>query len=33
VGTGGFGANWCRDFLPAAVHDNLIEIVAAVDID
>ena len=33
VGTGGFGATWCREFLPAAVEAGLIEVLAAVDID
>jgi predicted dehydrogenase len=32
VGTGGFGAIWCRHFLPPNVKDGLIEVVAAVDI-
>lgn len=33
VGTGGFGAAWCRHFLPPNVRDGLIEVVAAVDIN
>jgi len=33
VGTGGFGAHWCRHFLPPNVRDGLIEVVAAVDIN
>ena len=33
VGTGGFGASWCRRFLPPNVEDGLIEVVAAVDIN
>jgi predicted dehydrogenase len=33
VGTGGFGACWCRDFLPPNVRDGLIEVVAAVDVN
>jgi predicted dehydrogenase len=33
VGTGGFGASWCRDFLPAAVRAGLIEVAAAVDVN
>jgi predicted dehydrogenase len=33
VGTGGFGATWCREFLPPAVADGRIEVVAAVDVD
>jgi predicted dehydrogenase len=32
VGTGGFGAVWCRQFLPPNVADGLVEVVAAVDI-
>lgn len=31
VGTGGFGAAWCRRFLPPNIEDGLIEVVAAVD--
>jgi predicted dehydrogenase len=31
VGTGGFGASWCRSFLPPNIEDGLIEVVAAVD--
>ena len=31
VGTGGFGADWCREFLPPNVADGLVEVVAAVD--
>ena len=31
VGTGGFGARWCMDFLPPNVEAGLIEVVAAVD--
>ena len=33
VGAGGFGEQWCRDFLPPNVKDGLIEVVAAVDIN
>src|SRR5437660_12557292 len=33
VGTGGFGAAWCRQFLPPNIQDGLIEVVAAVDIN
>jgi len=33
VGTGGFGANWCSEFLPPNIKDGLIEVVAAVDIN
>lgn len=33
VGTGGFGAWWCRNFLPPNVADGLVEVVAAVDIN
>lgn len=33
VGTGGFGASWCRSFLPPNVADGLIEVVAAVDLN
>jgi len=32
VGTGGWGAWWCRHHLPPNVRDGLIEVVAAVDI-
>ena len=32
VGTGGMGRMWCRHFLPGAVADGLIEVVAAVDV-
>jgi predicted dehydrogenase len=31
VGVGAWGQRWCREFLPANVHDGLIEVVAAVD--
>jgi predicted dehydrogenase len=31
VGTGGFGNEWCRRFLPPNVEDGLIEVAAAVD--
>ncbi|MCP4643049.1 MAG: Gfo/Idh/MocA family oxidoreductase [bacterium] len=31
VGTGGWGASWCADFLPPNIADGLIEVVAAVD--
>lgn len=31
VGTGGWGASWCRQFLPPNIHEGLIEVVAAVD--
>jgi len=33
VGTGGQGARWCRDFLPPNVEEELIEPVAAADVD
>jgi len=33
VGAGGFGAAWCRQFLPPNCKDGLIEVVAAVDIN
>lgn len=33
VGTGGFGAWWCRNFLPPNVEDGGVEVVAAVDIN
>ena len=33
VGTGGWGAWWCRHHLPPNVRDGLIEVVAAVDVD
>ena len=33
VGTGGWGGQWCRSFLPPNVEDGLIEVVAAVDND
>ena len=33
VGTGGFGASWCRSFLPPNVADGLVEVVAAVDVN
>ncbi|NIA12806.1 MAG: Gfo/Idh/MocA family oxidoreductase [Nitrospiraceae bacterium] len=33
VGAGGFGAEWCRDFLPPNVADGLVEVVAAVDVN
>lgn len=33
VGTGGFGAYWCRVFLPPNIQDNLLEVVAAIDIN
>jgi predicted dehydrogenase len=33
VGTGGWGGEWCRTFLPPNVQDGLIEVVAAVDVD
>ena len=33
VGTGGFGARWCMDFLPPNVEAGLIEVVAAVDVN
>ena len=32
VGTGGFGAYWCQNFLPPNIKDGTIEVVAAVDI-
>ena len=33
VGTGGWGAAWCKRFLPANVEDGLIEVAAAVDVN
>src|SRR6266516_8095543 len=33
VGTGGFGAEWCRRFLPPVIADRLVQVVAAVDLD
>ena len=33
VGTGGFGAVWCRTFLPPNIADGLIRPVAAVDLN
>ena len=33
IGTGGFGATWCREFLPPSVEEGRIEVVAAVDLD
>jgi predicted dehydrogenase len=33
VGTGGWGAYWCRTFLPPSVAEGLVEVVAAVDVD
>ncbi|MFH1567455.1 MAG: Gfo/Idh/MocA family oxidoreductase [Gemmatimonadota bacterium] len=33
VGCGGFGAAWCRDFLPPNLRDGRIESVAAVDVN
>jgi predicted dehydrogenase len=33
VGTGGQGARWCESFLPPSVEKELIEVVAAVDVD
>jgi predicted dehydrogenase len=33
IGTGGFGALWCQRFLPPNVHDGLIEVVAAADVN
>jgi hypothetical protein len=33
VGTGGFGRWWCERFLPPNVKDDLIEIVAAAEIN
>ena len=33
IGSGGFGAAWCSDFLPPNIKDNLVEVVAAVDIN
>ena len=32
VGTGGWGGQWCRRFLPPNIQEGLIEVVAAVDI-
>ncbi len=31
VGTGGFGASWCRNFLPPNIDAGLLEVMAAVD--
>ncbi len=33
VGTGGFGSWWCKVFLPPNIKDQLLEVVAAVDIN
>lgn len=33
VGTGGRGLAWCRDILPPNINDDLIEVVAAVDVN
>jgi predicted dehydrogenase len=33
VGTGGFGATWCREFLPPSIEEGRVEVVAAVDRD
>jgi len=33
IGTGGFGAIWCQQFLPPSVAERRIEVVAAVDLD
>lgn len=33
VGTGGFGAWWCKVFLPPNIKEGLVEVVAAVDIN
>jgi predicted dehydrogenase len=33
VGTGGFGAAWCREFLSPSVRDRRVEVVAAVDLE
>jgi predicted dehydrogenase len=33
VGTGGQGARWCAEFLPPAVADGRLSVVAAVDVD
>jgi len=33
VGTGGFGATWCQQFLPPSVQEGRIEVVAAVDVN
>jgi predicted dehydrogenase len=33
VGTGGFGNQWCRKFMPPNVRDGLVEVVAAVDLN
>jgi len=30
VGTGGFGASWCRKFLPPNIVDGLSEVAAAI---
>ena len=31
VGTGGFGASWCRNILPPNIDAGLLEVMAAVD--
>jgi len=33
VGTGGFGATWCRELLPPSIRDGRVKVVAAVDVD
>ena len=33
VGTGGFGAAWCQQFIPPNVKDRTVEVVAAADIN
>ena len=33
IGTGGFGAAWCKHFLPPNIAEGLVEVVAAVDIN
>lgn len=33
IGTSGWGERWCREFLPPSVDAELIDVVAAVDID
>src|SRR6266545_3098279 len=33
VGTGGFGAAWCREFLSPSVRDRRVKVVAAVDLE
>jgi len=33
VGTGGFGATWCREFLQSSLRDGRVQVVAAVDLN